>query len=650
MRKFYLSALVILMFVSVKSFASHELPLINPTFSWDPVTQTISFSATSDGSTCGSMNYWLEMELVCGSTANWANSNFVSGPVTSHPSCVPMTYPTFTYNQFCAGATYWVRFRERVAGATPNPPPASNWSPVYTFTVPGTPPPINITATYATYDTICAGNSSDLNVTVTGGCSGVGGYNYLWSPASSVSNPNIANPQVTPTVTTTYTIYVTDDCTGYSDLDSITIYVPDPVLPGVVNPVGGTGSSIVVCEGDSAYLNLVGDSGLTYQWFSSINGVTFNPVAGGTSPSLSVTPVLTSTQYYVVVSGPAGTCPSETPVFTVSVIPAPTANITGDLDICEGDTATITATGGGTYLWVPGSVTPHDSAATVQVHPSVSTQYYVFVKNQFGCTGRDTAFVNVHPTPVPHVTAYPSICPLDDGSIQVDSVSPGTGPYTYSLNGGVGTTNPLFGSLAPGSYSISVEDANGCRNTKTGIIVNEFMDVFAGFDVNTTSGIVPLVVNFTNTSTGTINDYYWELGDFGANSTETNPTYTYNNHGTYTVILYAYGIDTSCVDTATIVIEAIGESAIAIPNVFSPNGDGTNDIFTLSATNMVAFQLEIFDRWGKKVATITDGTQGWDGKRKSGGDAHDGTYYYYYTATGTDNKTYEGSGHVTLVR
>jgi gliding motility-associated-like protein len=86
-----------------------------------------------------------------------------------------------------------------------------------------------------------------------------------------------------------------------------------------------------------------------------------------------------------------------------------------------------------------------------------------------------------------------------------------------------------------------------------------------------------------------------------------------------------------------------------VPNVFTPNGDGKNDVFTFNAVNMGQITITIFDRWGLKMFEATDtGNIRWDGKNKSGKTVTDGTYFYILTATGLDGVQYDKQGTISV--
>ena len=160
--------------------------------------------------------------------------------------------------------------------------------------------------------------------------------------------------------------------------------------------------------------------------------------------------------------------------------------------------------------------------------------------------------------------------------------------------------------------------------------------------------MLPLNVFFGNPSTtGPSISYVWHFGT-GDSSFVFEPSYIYNNDGSYLVMLIV--TDGFCYDTAYVTIEVIKESVIIVPNVFTPNGDGSNDMFKLIELNLKIIEGEIYNRWGQKLYTWNNLNGGWDGKTPSGDLAPDGTYFYIIKATGEDDVEYLKKGSVSLIR
>ena len=129
-----------------------------------------------------------------------------------------------------------------------------------------------------------------------------------------------------------------------------------------------------------------------------------------------------------------------------------------------------------------------------------------------------------------------------------------------------------------------------------------------------------------------------------------NDTSLYVIPGTYTVTLYAQNSAYGCYDSTTAIIIVDFPTSILIPNVFTPNGDGDNDIFYIPSTGLTSLDVSIFDRWGKKMVEFTAIDGGWNGKTPSGADAADGTYFYMVKAVGIDGREISQQGHLLLAR
>jgi gliding motility-associated-like protein len=182
-----------------------------------------------------------------------------------------------------------------------------------------------------------------------------------------------------------------------------------------------------------------------------------------------------------------------------------------------------------------------------------------------------------------------------------------------------------------------VSDANNCTAFKD-VLVPQVLGVVALASANPISGGFPLTVNFTNNSTGAFN-YLWNFGD-GDTSIITSPTHIFELQGEYQVVLTAYntpGCKTS--DTLTIIVDG------DVPNVFTPNGDGSNDKFSFNRLSVKSFNAQIFNRWGKKVFEWTDPKDGWDGS-----ESQSGVYYYIVTMTTLTGEVEELHGTITLMK
>jgi len=122
--------------------------------------------------------------------------------------------------------------------------------------------------------------------------------------------------------------------------------------------------------------------------------------------------------------------------------------------------------------------------------------------------------------------------------------------------------------------------------------------------------------------------------------------YTFIESGDYKVKLEAS--NAYCKDSGSIDIK-VTTSALQVPNVFTPNGDGKNDEFRVAYQSLASFQCWIFNRWGRKVFFWTDPQKGWDGTIGSK-KAAEGPYFYIITAVGTDGQKFTRKGDINLLR
>ncbi|MEI8135724.1 MAG: gliding motility-associated C-terminal domain-containing protein [Bacteroidota bacterium] len=211
----------------------------------------------------------------------------------------------------------------------------------------------------------------------------------------------------------------------------------------------------------------------------------------------------------------------------------------------------------------------------------------------------------------------------------------------------------------PGIYRIYVlNPANGCLSYGNVEVINGGLN--GDFSPSVVSGYAPLTVNFTNlsssssTATGASSiTSVWSFGNGTSQittATAVSPVTIYQNAGTYTVTMYVN--KGSCKDTVVKIIKVEIPSKLEVPNVFTPNGDGSNDLFFLKVANMSEISALIFDRWGNKVfeSTSSTGNIEWDGKNLSGKELPAGTFFYVIKATGKDGTEYEKKGNVSLYR
>jgi PKD repeat protein len=134
-------------------------------------------------------------------------------------------------------------------------------------------------------------------------------------------------------------------------------------------------------------------------------------------------------------------------------------------------------------------------------------------------------------------TSDPASCGQNDGSVSIEAAG-GLTPYSYIWNN-MATSNTTFSGLAGGSYTMTLQDANGCASTLNYSISE--IPVEASFITNIEEGFTPLEVEFINTSSGA-NSYVWDFGDGSTPvvTTSTDPVYhIYTEEGNFNAVLYA---------------------------------------------------------------------------------------------------------------
>jgi gliding motility-associated-like protein len=535
---------------------------------------------------------------------------------------------------------------------------------------------LSITAV-ASATAICTGATSSATLTA----SGASGYS--WSPNASLSSATGATVTATPTSNTTYTLVgSTGSC---KDSTTITIAVnPLPVITAGASPTA------TVCAGGTVILNASG--GVTYVWTGGVNnGVPFTPGASQTytvlgtdangcqnfaSVAITVNPLPTvSVNSGTVCSGNSTTLtangaatyswssgasgnsvsvsPATTSVYTVTGTSGngcsaqATASVTvnnlppvsvNDPSVCAGATATLTVTGASTYTWSTGS-----NGTSITASSSGNTSFTVSGTDVNGCVNTASSMVTVNPLPT--VTAVnASMC---QGGSAILSAS-GALTYTWS-NGSTGSSVTVSPSSAT-VYTVTGTDVNGCTGqANASVTVNPLPN--AAFGPGAYTGQVPVTISFTNTSTGsTALQNYWNFGN-GDTSHHVNPGETYSLPGTYNVILMITDAN-GCKDTASaVVIVTDVPVVVVIPNIFSPNGDNINEVFSITATGIKDFNCKIYDRWGILMYEWSDLKGGWDGKNVSNGkDATDGTYYFILGYSDNKANTTTKQGYLQLVR
>lgn len=297
------------------------------------------------------------------------------------------------------------------------------------------------------------------------------------------------------------------------------------------------------------------------------------------------------------------------------------------------------------YTWSDGS---HGSAITFT--PDQDLNLTAYVLDSRGCESADSFFVTIFQKPyAAEFELMPPVCHgYGDGKIQLLDIKGGTPPYQYSFEGAPFSSETLLQHLDGGTYEMEVTDLYGC-NYDTIVSLEEpapfFIELGQDTIINLGDSIRMMpVANFP------VAEYIWDHPEFE----DLTPWLSPEVPTSYFITAWnGNGCEAS--DNRTIYIR-IPKDYFA-PNVFSPNGDGTNEVFTIYAgKNTVAIRnLTIYDRWGTQVYfkdVVFPGSEisgGWDGTFK--GQLMDNDVYIYHAQIEFIDGTVElEKGDVTLVR
>jgi len=407
----------------------------------------------------------------------------------------------------------------------------------------------NIPATITVADSaLCLGQSTQLTA--------AGGVSYNWTPTTGLSNPNVNNPNATPTTTTTYTANMQfGSCTK---IVSQTIYVSNPVVTINTNPTTGT-----ICDGESVILTAN----------SSAGAFPYNYLWSTGSVSSSIT-IATGGSYNVTSIDSYGCSASATRDFMISNLSI--SGVVTNVSFFGGNNGLVDITVSGsntpfTYDWGGGIVSQD------RINVTAGT-YTVTASNTIGCSV--TASYNVT-QPASNLTTSATNTSVncnggDNGSINL-TVNGGVTPYTFVWSNGA-TTEDL-NLLIAGSYSVTVSDFNGSTATRTVTITQPTAIVTATTQTN---------VNCNGESTGSINlsvsgaigpyTFAWSNGASTQNITSVNA-------GTYTVIVSdANGCTTT--HSATITQPApIDITSTSVNPSCNGNNNGSISLTTVGGTS-----------------------------------------------------------------
>lgn len=440
--------------------------------------------------------------------------------------------------------------------------------------------PFTVTAVSSLSPTITAGSATKF-------CTGGFVVLSVTEPYATYQWSNGATTQsITVTTSGTYSCTVSNgsSCSGTSN--SITVSVVSSLdKPVITTSVGGN----TWCESENAFMTTTA-TGYTYQWskgntnLAGATNINYTPTSGGT--------------YKVQITDNAG-CTKKSDGYTITINknPTPTITVTGGTTICHGQTTTLSANKDySSYLWNTGATTKSITVGTLG-----TTSYTLSVTDSNGCTGTTGATtVVVHPKPEATITASGPLSFCDGGSVTL------TANQASSYKWSNGKTTQSISVTASGNFSVTITDANGCKDTSDAVTVTEWILPEPTITLTGPATFCSSTPSTLSTITGSYT-YQWHKGSSNV-AGATNRTYQPTSSGTYKVtITDVNGCTKRSAVGVSVTVNNCRESEYTEPEVHSlviyPNpASGTFYLQTsLFRQAEPYYQLEIFNPMGQLV-------------------------------------------------
>ena len=531
--------------------------LANPTVS-PTASTTYTLTETVTATECTNTNSVLVTVNPAPAAVAGANRTICSGTGTTLGSA-PVPGSTYSWSSNLGG------FSSGLANPTVSPTITSTYTVTETITATGCSNSNKVVVTVnpaaaavaGSSRAICAGSSTTL------GAAAVPGSIYSWSSSPAGFTSTLANPTVSPSVNTTYTVTETTS-TGCTNTNSMTVTV-NPLPSAVV------GNDVVICLNSSATLGSTAVPGNSYSWTSDPAG--FNSY----DANLSVTPLVTTTYTLVETIGATG-C-SNTHSVTVTVKSAPVAFAGADRPICSGTSTVLgsAAVAGNTYSWSSNPAGFTSAVANPTVSPTVTTAYTLIETNPVtGCSTSHTVNVTVNPAATAIAGTDKQLCA--GSSVQLGGQPVYGSTYSWSsVPAGFTSSaaNPTVSPTVTTTYTITETTAGGCTNSNSvKVTVNVQPAAIAGADRTICYGSsvnlgAPAVVGST---------YSW-TSNTGFTSTLANPTDNPAVTTTYTLV--ETNTAGGCTGTNTVTVTVV---PLAVPTLTSSGTatlcQGTSLVYT----------------------------------------------------------------------
>jgi len=470
--------------------------------------------------------------------------------------------------------------------------------------------------------TVCSGDTTTLTAS--------GGQTYLWSTGASTSSI-----VVSPGGTTNYSVSIINPTCTYTANITVTA---DSVVPLTVS------GPQAICAGDATQLNASGAT--SYNW-SPASGLSATNVANPVA-----NPGVTTTYTVTGIIGKCNIQAKDSVVVSVTPDSSISLTISGPQTMCAGSATQLNASGATSYSWSPASGLTATNIANPVANPNVTTTYTVTGAGGL-CTKpvKDSVALTIIPGGVITlgISGAQSIC---KGSSVTLNAS-GATLYSWSPASGLSAINIANPVASPGVTTTYIVTGSGGSCTKPAkdsvtitVIQDSAIDLKISGEQNICEG------GSTTLNVSGASKYSWSPASGLNSTTATNPV----ANPLLTTTYYVIGTN-ECTkqakDSITITVSACDSVYIYVPNAFTPNADGKNDLFTAKAVGIKTFEMWIFDRWGMQLYHCTDINKGWNGKVQnglSGKVCQEDTYVWLIEVEDIYRKDHRYMGKVSIIK